>query len=285
MILGWIVFHLIILLGLFIDLNLNRGKALSIKDALLWTGIWVFVAVCFGLGLGVVMGHESAYAFFGAYLVEKALSVDNLFVFSVIFAYFKAPNRIQHKALVWGIIGAVILRGCLILMGASLVSQFQWILYIFGAILVFTGTKILRGVEEEFNVAKNPVYRFVTYKCHFSTFLTLLLMVEITDLIFAFDSIPAALAISQDSFIVYTSNLLAVLGLRSLYFALLGALDKFEYLQTGVASILIFIGLKILVAHWVPVPMGISLLTITGILVLSVIASVLKERIWDAKNN
>ncbi|MBS1551128.1 MAG: TerC family protein [Bacteroidetes bacterium] len=290
----WIFFNVFVLLMLALDLGVFNRKAheISIKEAMIWTVVWITLAMCFNVLIYYWQGEVKALEFFTGYVIEKSLSVDNIFVFVLIFSYFKTPSIHQHKILFWGIIGALIMRAVFIFAGVALLEKFHWTIYVFGAILIFTGYKMLVQKEKKIEPEKNPVIKLfrrvmpVTNELHdgkffvnlkgklFATPLFLvLLLVETTDLIFAVDSIPAILAVTQDQFIVYTSNVFAILGLRSLYFALAGMIDKFRYLSAGLAFILIFVGLKMVASDYYKLPIQVALLVIVGILALSIVAS------------
>ena len=275
----------------------RRAHEITIKESLIWSAVWIAISFVFNSGVYLWYGHESALQFLTGYLIEKSLSVDNLFVFLLIFSYFKVPAKYQHEVLFWGILGALIMRGTLILVGVALIQQFQWILYIFGIFLVFTGVKMMFQTEAaEVHPEKNIVVRFfkkflpVTAgyhgekffvrvdRKHYATLLfVVLIVIETTDLVFAFDSIPAIFAITTDPFIVYTSNVFAILGLRSLYFALAGLMDLFYYLKHGLAIILTFVGVKMLVADFYHIPIGIALGVVGGVLAISIIASIMRR--------
>lgn len=295
----WIGFNVFVLLMLSLDLGLFNRKAheVSIKEAMIWTGVWVTLAMCFNGLIYYWQGELKALEFFTGYVIEKALSVDNIFVFVLIFSYFKTPAIHQHKILFWGIIGALIMRAAFIFAGVALLEKFHWTIYVFGAILIYTGYKMLTQKEIIIEPEKNPLIKLfrrvmpVTSDLHggkffvkqegkrFATPLFLVLvLIETTDLIFAADSIPAILAITQDHFIVYTSNVFAILGLRSLYFALAGMMDKFRYLSKGLALILIFVGLKMLLVDFYKLPIQIALLVIVIILILSITASLMSNK-------
>jgi len=278
---------------LVLDLVVFHRKAhkIGFREALAWTAFWIALAVSFAVGVHFWYGKTKALEFVTGYVIEESLSVDNLFVFLLIFNYFKVPDRYQHKVLFWGIIGALVMRLVFILVGVSLMNRFEWIVYIFGAILIWSGISFLRGGEKEVHPENNPVLKqvrrwipvtkdyvngkfFVRNPGLYATPLFLvLLMIETTDVVFAADSIPAVLAISRDPFIVYTSNVFAILGLRSLYFALSGMMTAFHYLQYGLAIILLFIGAKMMVSHYYHMPIGLALGTVGGILAASVVAS------------
>ncbi|PIF62626.1 MULTISPECIES: TerC family protein [Flavobacterium] len=295
----WIGFNVFVLLMLALDLGVFNRKAheVSIKEAMIWTGVWITLAMCFNGLIYYWQGEVKALEFFTGYVIEKALSVDNIFVFVLIFSYFKIPAIHQHRILFWGIIGALIMRAAFIFAGVALLEKFHWTIYVFGAILIYTGYKMLKQKEIIIEPEKNPLIKLfrrvmpVTNELHggkffvkqdgkrFATPLFLVLvLIETTDLIFAADSIPAILAITQDHFIVYTSNVFAILGLRSLYFALAGMMDKFRYLSKGLALILIFVGLKMLLADFYKLPIQIALLVILVILILSIAASLMSRK-------
>lgn len=294
-----ILFNLFILLMLALDLGVFHRKAhiVSIKEALIWSLVWVGMALVFNTGLYFWKGQEIALQFLTGYLIEKTLSVDNVFVFVLIFSYFAVPPLYQHRVLFWGIIGALIMRAIFIVSGIALIAKFHWIIYVFGAFLIYTGFKIAVNKGTNIDPANNPLVRLfkkffpVTNQFHGSKFwireggrlvatplFIALLLVEFTDLIFAIDSIPAILAITNDPFIVYTSNVFAILGLRSLYFALAGLVDRFTYLHYGLAAILVFVGLKMLATDIYKVPVAISLLIIVGILALSIFMSMVIKK-------
>ena len=295
----WIGFNVFVLLMLALDLGVFNRKAheVSIREAMIWTGVWVTLAMCFNGLIYYWQGKVKALEFFTGYVIEKALSVDNIFVFVLIFSYFKIPAIHQHKILFWGIIGALIMRAAFIFAGVALLEKFHWTIYVFGAILIYTGYKMLTQKEIIIEPEKNPLIKLfrrvmpVTNELHggkffvkqdgkrFATPLFLVLvLIETTDLIFAADSIPAILAITQDHFIVYTSNVFAILGLRSLYFALAGMMDKFRYLSKGLALILIFVGLKMLLVDFYKLPIQIALLVILIILIFSIAASLMSSK-------
>ena len=304
-ILLWIGFNLFVLFLLTFDLKvLNRNPhEISIKESLIWSGVWIGLSLLFNIGVYSWFGREPALQFFTGYLIEKSLSIDNLFVFLLLFSYFKVPARYQHKVLYWGIIGALIMRGILILLGAALITRFHWILYIFGLFLVITGIKMaLQSEKQEVHPDRNFVVRFfkkffpVTSgyegqqffvkkggKRYATLLFIVLIVIETTDLLFAVDSIPAIFAITQDSFVIYTSNVFAILGLRSLYFALAGIMDLFYYLRHGLSVVLTFIGLKMLLVGYVNIPIGVALGVVGTVIFVAVIASVLRARIQKNK--
>lgn len=303
----WIGFNLFVLAMLALDLGVFHRKAheVKMKEALTWSAVWIGMALLFNLLIylnweSIVPSSsynsaQAAMAFFTGYIIEKSLSVDNVFVFIMIFAYFKVPAMYQHKVLFWGIIGALIMRAICIAAGVTLLKQFHWLIYVFGAFLILAGIKMLLQKDKKMDPEKNPVLRLfrrlvpVTPDYHAAKFFVridgrrfatplfiVLLFIEMTDLIFAVDSIPAILAITQDPFIVYTSNVFAILGLRALYFALAGIMQLFHYLHYGLSAILVFVGGKMVLTDIVgKVPMGISLSVIASILFLSVLASLL----------
>ncbi len=289
----WWGFNLLILALLAIDLLLHRkDRKICPKEALGWSLFWVVLALLFNVYVYWQFGAEGAVNFFTAYLVEKSLSVDNLFVFLVIFRYFKTPEHLLHKVLFWGVLGAIVMRAIFIFAGLALIHQFAWILYLLGGFLIFTGLRLAFGKEHEFN-PKGNIALAVLRRClpitedyragHFfvrerrrwlaTPLFVVLLVVETTDVLFAVDSIPAVMAITTDPFIVYTSNLFAILGLRSLYFLLSSMMDKFIYLRHGLAAILVLIGVKMLLADWGKLPIGWTLGAVAAILTVSIVLS------------
>ena len=293
-ILFWILFNAFVLLMLALDLGVfhRKNHEVSVKEALTWTFIWITLALVFNAIIYYWKGQQQALEFFTGYLVEKALSIDNIFVFIMIFTYFQVPSKYQHKVLFWGIIGALIMRVIFIFAGVALIQKFHLTIYIFGALLIYTGYKMFYHNNLKIEPDKNPVIRFfkrfipVTSEMHedkffvklegkrFATPLFLvLILIETTDLIFAVDSIPAILAITQDQFIVYTSNVFAILGLRSLYFALAGIVHRFWLLSYGLAVVLIFVGLKMLLIDLYKIPIEWSLLFIATTITASVLLS------------
>jgi tellurite resistance protein TerC len=297
----WAIFVTAILIFLALDLGVFHRKAhvVGFREAFVWTAIWFTVAVCFGLFLAPLFvehwGKEEKAQFLTGYIIELSLSMDNVFVIALIFAYFGLGLQFQHRVLFWGILGALLMRGLMIWLGATLISRFVWLLYVMGAFLVFTGIKMLasdedESVEPEKNLAIRLARKFFPISTEFqgSKFIVkvdgrkmltplalVLLMVETTDVIFAVDSIPAIFAVTQDPFIVFTSNVFAILGLRSLYFVLAGALDYFRFLKVGLSIVLIFIGAKMLIGHWHPIPTTFSLVVVAGIIVSSIIVSMI----------
>ncbi len=297
----WIGFNAFVLLMLALDLGVFHRKAhvVTFKESIAWTVAWVTLALVFNLGIAHYMGNEKGLEFFTGYVIEKSLSVDNVFVFALLFSYFAVPPIYQHKVLFWGILGALVMRAIMIFLGAALIAKFAWIIYVFGAFLILTGIKMIVKREEEIHPERNPLVRWfkklmpVTNDYRGDRFFVkengirmatplfvVLLLVEFSDLIFAVDSIPAIFAVTKDPFIVYTSNVFAILGLRSLYFALAGVLDKFHYLKIGLGVVLAFVGVKMLLAHsaW-KIDTHISL----GVIVLVLAASVVASLVWPKK--
>lgn len=290
----WIIFNAFVLIMLALDLGVFHRKTheISLRESLTWTFIWIFLALVFNAIIYFWRGREQALEFFTGYLVEKSLSVDNIFVFLMIFTYFRIPSIYQHKVLFWGIIGALILRVIFIFAGVALIEKFHFTIYLFGALLVFSGYKMFQHNNTKIDPDKNPVIRFFkrfmpvtpdlredkffvkTGGKRFATPLFLvLILIETTDVIFAVDSIPAILAITQDQFIVYTSNVFAILGLRSLYFALAGVVHRFWLLSYGLAVVLIFAGLKMMLIDFYKIPIEWSLAFIALVITSSIILS------------
>jgi tellurite resistance protein TerC len=290
----WIIFNAFVLIMLALDLGVFHRKShdVSVKEALTWTFVWIFLAMVFNVIIYFWKGQQQALEYFTGYLVEKALSVDNIFVFIIIFTYFQIPSKYQHKVLFWGIIGALIMRVIFIFAGVALLERFHFTIYIFGALLIYTGIKMFNHSSSKIDPEKNPVLKFfkkfmpVTQTLHedkffvkingkrFATPLFLvLILIETTDLIFAVDSIPAILAITQDQFIVYTSNVFAILGLRSLYFALAGIVHRFWLLSYGLAIVLVFVGFKMLLIDYYKIPIEWSLLVIISVIAGSIFLS------------
>ena len=308
----WTVFILCILFFLALDLGVfhRQSHVVKFKEALAWSAVWVTLSFVFGLFLGpaFITGWEKqeTIEFITGYVIELSLSMDNVFVIALIFSYFRVPPQYQHRVLFWGILGALVMRGVMILAGAALIQQFQWTLYLFGAFLVFTGIKMLVTDEDGVEPEKNPVIRLarkifpvsdqlhgqkflvkVNGKTMLTTLALVLLMVETTDLIFALDSIPAIFAVTTKPFIVFTSNVFAILGLRSLYFVLAGAIQYFRYLKIGLSVVLIFIGVKMLLdphhsdpPKWfqVEIPTSVSLLVVAAIIATSILLSITATR-------
>ncbi|WP_322495181.1 TerC family protein [Chloroflexus sp.] len=313
----WVGFNLFVLALLAIDLGVFHREAheVSLREAAIWSVVWISLALLFNLGLylfwDVIMPNSSlsasdaGLAFLTGYLIEKALSVDNIFVFVLIFSYFAVPAKYQHRVLFWGIIGALVMRGSMILAGAALIKQFHWVIWIFGVFLIFTGIRMATAQDEQIEPEKNPVVRLfrrfmpISDRYDGQKFLTrqngvlmatplllVLVMVETTDLIFAIDSIPAIFAVTQDPFIVYTSNVCAILGLRALYFVLAGVVHLFHYLKLGLSVVLAFVGVKMLLpdlsaaivgVSW-KIPTGVSLGVVATIIAVSIIASLVRAR-------
>jgi tellurite resistance protein TerC len=292
----WIIFSVFVLGMLALDLGVFNRKAHEVrfKEALTWSIVWVALSLVFNWWIYHEFGSEKALEFLTGYLIEKALSVDNIFVFVILFASFAVPKIYQHRVLFWGVIGALVMRAIFIGLGAALVARFHWIMYVFGAILIYTGFKLMAEGEAEPHPEKNPIYKFArrlmpaTPEYHGKQFtvikdgrryatplLLVLIAIEATDVVFAVDSIPAIFAITTDPFIVYTSNIFAILGLRAMYFLLAGVIDKFHFLKYGLAIVLLFVGVKMVIAEWVKIPILVSLGSIAGILAVSVIASII----------
>lgn len=298
---GWVGFNVVVLAILALDLGVlhRKSEKVSLKEAGVWSGVWVALSLCFAFAIYRTMGPESGLEFLTGYLIEYALSVDNIFVFVLIFSYFNVPEKYQHRVLFWGIIGALVLRGVMIVAGSALVTRFSWTLYFFGAFLVFTGLRMaLQKDGAAYNPDRDPVLRvarkvvpvtpdyrgdkfFVreadsTGKMRFwaTPLFIVLLIVDTTDVIFATDSIPAIFAVTRDPFIVYTSNICAVLGLRALYFLLANIVDKFVYLKLGLSIVLIFIGAKMLLEHFIHIPILAALGVVGVVLGTAIVASV-----------
>ncbi len=296
----WIAFTVGILFVFALDLGvLNRkSHVLSIKEAAIWSVVWVVLALAFGAGVWYYKGQLAGMQFLSGYIIELSLSVDNVFLFVIIFSYFQIPAQYQHRVLYWGIISAVILRGIMIFAGGALLDRFHWVEYIFGAFLVYTGYRMYRSHNTTPDIANNVLLKWLRGRLpitdelhgqhffatlngirHATPLLLVLILVEATDVVFALDSIPAIFGITRDRFIVFTSNILAILGLRSMYFLLSGVVEKFYYLSTGLAFILAFVGSKMLLKIWkIDVSIGISLGVIVGVLAVAVIASVIKAK-------
>lgn len=296
-VLMWVGFGGLVLAALVLDLRVFHRKAhvVGIRESLLWAGFWISLALLFGLAIFLWRGSDTALQFLTGYLIEKSLSVDNLFVFLLIFSYFAVPSLYQHKVLFWGILGAVVTRLALILAGIALIEAFNWVLYIFGAFLIVTAIRMALQKEREIHPERNPVLRLfrrfmpVTSNYEGDRFFIrkagrylatplfiVVLVVETTDVAFALDSIPAILGITLDPFIVYSSNIFAILGLRALYFALAGIMRLFRYLHYGLVAILVFVGVKMLLANFYHMPVSIALGVVGSVLLVSVIASVVR---------
>ncbi|MCS6983963.1 MAG: TerC family protein [Leptospiraceae bacterium] len=295
----FIAFNLFVVIMLALDLGVFNRKShvIQIKEALGWSAFWIALALIFNVFVYFWRGPESSLEFFTGFILEKSLSVDNLFVFTVIFSYFQVPEKYQHKVLFWGVLGALIFRSVFIATGVALIQKFEWVIYIFGGFLILTGLKLGFAGEEQVELDEHKLLRFLkkhlpfTNEYHGEKFFIreakkyvatplflVLVVIETTDVVFAIDSIPAILAISRDPFIVYTSNVFAIMGLRSLYFALAGLVGMFSYLKYGLALILAFVGIKMLIHHYYKVPIVLSLTFIALVLAVSIILSVIKER-------
>ena len=294
-ILHWIGFNLFVLIMLALDLGVFHRKThtVTVKEALIWTGVWITMALIFNLLIYYQFGEEKAVEFFTGYIIEKSLSVDNIFVIILIFSYFQVAEEYQHKVLFWGILGALVMRAIFIFSGIELIHRFHWLTYIFGGFLIYTGVKILVSDDSKIEPEKNPLIKFarrlfsVTKSFEGSNFFVkregklwatplflVVILIETTDLIFAVDSIPAILAVSEDPFIVYTSNVFAILGLRSLYFALSGIEKYFHYLKFGLSAILVFVGVKMCIVDLYKIPVEVSLIVIVFVLAIAMLASV-----------
>ncbi len=292
----WLEFNLFVLVAIALDLYVfhRRPHKIELREALVWSLVWIILSVLFGIGILRYSGHQAALEFFTGYLIEKALSVDNLFIFLIIFRTFAVNPQLQHRVLAWGILGALVMRGALIAIGAELIEHFSWVLYMFGAFLVYAGARMFFTKKESLHPEENFVFRFaqrhlrVSREYHGERFFVtgigkrlatplflVLLIVEITDVTFAMDSIPAVFGITHDPFIVYTSNVFAILGLRALYFLLAGVLDRLRYLDAGLGGVLTFVGAKMLGERWVHIPVQISLGVMGGILLIALAASLL----------
>ncbi|MDH4128529.1 MAG: TerC family protein [Spirochaetota bacterium] len=298
-ILGWILFNCFIVIMLAIDLGIVNRKAhiIKIKEALVWSGIWISLALIFNVWIYYWKGSDVALQFFTGYVIEKSLSVDNLFVFLMIFSYFRVPDKYQHKILFWGILFAILTRILFIYVGVTLIERFHWVIYLFGAILILTAIKMLfKKEDKKENLEEHPLIKLlkrfmpvtdsfvdskffvrVESKRFMTPLFIVLMLIEFTDIVFAVDSIPAVIAITKDTFIIYTSNIFAILGLRSLYFALSGILRAFHYLHYGIVVILFFVGVKMLISELVVIPIVLSLGVIAGVIVLSIIISIIKS--------
>ncbi len=292
----WIAFNVAVVILLILDLGFlhRKNHEIPVREALIQSGIWISLSLLFNLGLYFAWGSQKALEFLTGYLLELSLSVDNLFVFILLFSYFHVPHRYQFKVLFWGIIGVLITRATFILAGVSLIHKFHWIIYVFGAFLIVSGIRMLQEKDKEVHPEKNPFLNLLRRvlpmtkdyvddkfavrekgRLKFTPLFVALLTIELTDVIFAVDSIPAILSVTRDAFIVYSSNICAVLGLRSLYFALAGVMKLFRYLNYGLSLILIFIGSKMLFEHFIEVPIIVTLIVIVTVLGSSVLASIL----------
>jgi tellurite resistance protein TerC len=290
----WILFNVVVIGLIVLDLGVFHRKVHveSIRESAIWTAIWTLVALLFNAGIYFYAGGEPALSFLSGYVIERALAVDNIFVFMMIFTAFSVPQVLQYRALFWGIIGAIVLRAILIATGTVIIERFEWVLYFFGAFLVVTGLRMLRNEEKEIDPGNHPVVRFlrrivpVTHEYRGARFMirtkgslavtplfVVLAVIAVSDLVFALDSIPAIFAITQDPFIVYTSNILAVLGLQAMYSMLGGIIEQFHLLKYGLAAVLAFVGVKMLVAGFYHIPIALSLGIIVAMLGISIIAS------------
>jgi tellurite resistance protein TerC len=296
---AWFAFLAVVGLMLAIDLGIFHRHAhiVSLREAAIWSVIWVVVALLFNLVILFWMGKREALEFLTGYLVEKALSADNIFVFAVLFNYFAVPPAYRHRVLFWGVLGAIVMRFAFIMAGAALLKKFHWVVYVFGAIVILSGIKLLRRRDGQVDPEKNPVIqlarRFLPLTPHyvgqqfvvrddgrfvFTPLALVLLAVETTDVVFAVDSVPAIFAITRDPFIVFTSNICAILGLRALYFVLEGVMKLFRYLDEGLAIILVFIGIKMLLSEVYPIPVGLSLGFVLLVLTITIVLSLWAER-------
>jgi tellurite resistance protein TerC len=292
----WIGFTVFVIIMLLIDLMVFNRKPhkITIKESLIWTGIWIALSCVFGAGVYWFMGGEIATDYFAGYLIEKSLSMDNIFVFILIFNYFSVPPKYQHEVLFWGIFGALVFRFLFIFAGAALLEQFHWVVYIFGVFLIYTAYKLAVETNKEVNPEDNPIVKWTRkyfsvsdeyHEDHFfirhkgklmaTPLFIVLVMVETTDIVFALDSVPAILAITTDEFIVFSSNAFAILGLRALYFALDGVMNKFRHLHYGLAAILGFVGIKFLISNWYHIPTYITLIFIILAFAVSIAASLM----------
>lgn len=291
----WIGFNLFVVLMLALDLGVfhKKNHEVKVKEALTWSAVWIALALLFAGGIYYTMGTQKSLEFLTGYVVEKALSIDNLFVFIMLFGFFKVEQKYQHKVLFWGVFGAIILRALFIFSGVALINKFHWIIYIFGAFLVYSGIKLIFEEEEkEIHPDKNPLvkwikkiypvaandekgsfFRRIDKTLYITPLFIVLVLIEFSDLIFAVDSIPAILSISNDTFIVYTSNIFAILGLRSLYFAVSEVMGLFRFLKFALAGILAFVGVKMCVSGFFHIPIGLSLLFILGSVVVAILLS------------
>jgi tellurite resistance protein TerC len=291
----WICFNVFVLAMLALDLGVFHRKSheISVREALAWTGIWITLSMAFNIFIYYYFDKEKAIEFFTGYVIEKSLSVDNIFVIMMIFSYFAVPKTYQHKVLFWGILGALVMRVIFIFAGIELIHKFHWLIYIFGGFLIFTGIRMITSKDSKLDPEKNPIVLMVRRifpvtasfqgdkffvridsRIWATPLFLVVMLIEGTDLIFAVDSIPAILAISEDPFIVYTSNVFAILGLRSLYFALSGIEKYFKFLKYGLCAILVFVGTKMCIVDIVKIPVEVSLIVIVGVLMISMLASV-----------
>ncbi|HEY6945172.1 MAG TPA: TerC family protein [Candidatus Acidoferrum sp.] len=291
----WIVFNVFIVVSIVLDLRVfhRHPHRIGLREATISSFCWIGISVLFGLGLLYFRGEQPALEFFTGYLIEKALSVDNLFLFLVIFRAFAVEDRLQHRLLEWGVVGALVMRGIMIGVGSELIAHFSWVLYVLGGFLVYAGIRLFFR-KEEAHPEKSRIVAFanrhlrVTREFHDENFFVrnagklfatplfvVLLVVEITDVTLAIDSIPAVFGVTRDPFIVYTSNVLAILGLRALYFLLAGIIDRLRFLDEGLAVVLVFIGSKMIGEHWISIPVGVSLAVVGGVLLIALLLSIL----------
>jgi len=292
----WVAFNLFVLAAVALDLGVfnRRLHKVELKEAAISSAVWVVLSLLFGVGILHYSGRQPALEFFTGYLIEKALSVDNLFLFLVIFRTFAIDERFQHRLLEWGILGALIMRAVMIAAGTALIERFSWVLYLLGAFLIYAGAHMLFAKKEQVHPEQNPIVRFATKhlrvtheyfgerfftrvggKLYATPLFLVLVVVEMTDVTLAIDSIPAIFGITTDAFIVYTSNVFAILGLRAMYFLLAGVLNRLRFLTLGLSFVLMFIGGKMIAGYWLHVPESVSLLTVLGILLLALVASLL----------
>jgi tellurite resistance protein TerC len=292
----WLGFNLFILATIALDLGVfhRRLHKISTREAAVWSLVWIGLSIVFGIGILHFSGYQQALEFFTGYLIEKALSVDNLFLFLVIFRTFAVDERLQHRLLEWGIVGALVMRGIMIFAGAELIERFSWVMYIFGAFLLYAGIHMLFLKKEAIHPEQSAIFRFANKHLRVSRdyqgerffmrkagkllatpLFLVLLVVEITDVTLAIDSVPAVFGITRDPFIVYTSNVFAILGLRAMYFLLAGVLNRLRYLTVGLAFVLSFIGAKMMAEGWVHIPEHISLIVVAGILLVALLVSLL----------
>jgi tellurite resistance protein TerC len=296
----WIGFTGFVLFMLALDLGVfhRNSHEVGVREALGWSAVWVGLALLFNLGVYHWFGPQKGLEFLTGYLIEKALSVDNIFVFLMLFSYFAVPAAYQHRVLFWGILGALVMRAIFIALGAALLARFHWVIYIFGALLVVTAVKMLRAGDHDIHPERNPIYRLFRRvvpaaegyredrflvreggRWLATPLLAVLVAVEATDLVFAVDSIPAIFAVTSDPFIVYTSNIFAILGLRAMFFLLAGVMHQFEYLKVGLALVLGFVGTKMLITEIYKIPVGVSLGVVAALLAGSIAASFVKRRV------
>jgi len=297
LLIGFVVF-ILAMLGLDLGVFHRKQHTVKFREALIWSSVWVALALVFNLGIYYWFGAGKGLEFFTGYVIEKALSVDNLFVFVAIFAYFNIAPRWQHRVLFWGIIGALIMRAIFIVVGGAMLSHFQWTMYLFGGILVITGIKLFYQKNKEVEINRNIIVKILkrvfpvadenrgarffikkSNKWFITPVFLALVTVEVSDLVFAVDSIPAVYAITSEPFIVFTSNIFAILGLRSLYFLLAGLLNRFQYLKIGLATVLVFVGFKMLISGYIKIPISLSLGIICTLLFGSILASM-----WVSRN-